>query len=357
MAPGPDLADVLAGVHRRIDRAKAAPLNEQNTKATLIEPVLRALGWDTEDVDEVAREYREERADNPVDYALLVLREPKLLLEAKALGEDLDDRRWAGQIMSYAAVAGAEWIVLTNGDEYRIYNPHASVRVDQKLLIAVRVSSSSPVVEQVLRLLARDQLETNRIASLWQAHFVDRQVRAGLERLFSREDDMVLVNHLLRHTKDLTAEDVRRSLRRCKVTLDFPLLPDEVLRSERPNQKTRKSAPKAARTAAVSAVTLLQIIEAGILRPPVPLTCRYKGKNLSARIEASGAVTFGGASHGSPSAAACAARASVIGRRPDGSPPATNGWAFWRYTSPEGRVMPLDLARQSFAARKVGAPA
>lgn len=38
---------------------------EQNTKATLIEPVAAALGWNLFDPDEVNREHRLRSSDNP----------------------------------------------------------------------------------------------------------------------------------------------------------------------------------------------------------------------------------------------------------------------------------------------------
>ena len=59
------------------------PLNEANTKSGLIEPTLQALGWDIHDPDEVNREYRRQSSDKPVDYALLLLGKPRLLVEAK----------------------------------------------------------------------------------------------------------------------------------------------------------------------------------------------------------------------------------------------------------------------------------
>jgi hypothetical protein len=114
------LSEVLAHVGERIQRYRnSLPINEQNTKAALIDPVLRTLGWDIEDVEEVHREYKLKSADNPVDYALMILRNPRLFIEAKPLGDSLDDRRWASQIMGYASVAGVEWVVLTNGDGKR----------------------------------------------------------------------------------------------------------------------------------------------------------------------------------------------------------------------------------------------
>jgi predicted type IV restriction endonuclease len=46
--------------------------------------MLQALGWDLYDPEEVNREYRRRGADNPVDYALLLLRTPRLFAEPKA---------------------------------------------------------------------------------------------------------------------------------------------------------------------------------------------------------------------------------------------------------------------------------
>lgn len=69
------LARALESVRRRIVRANRSGLNEQNTKATLIEPVLRALGREVDDVEEEVREHRVKARDKPVDYGLLVLRD------------------------------------------------------------------------------------------------------------------------------------------------------------------------------------------------------------------------------------------------------------------------------------------
>src|SRR5688572_2773570 len=96
------LRRTLAIVAERVERHRGSGIREQDTKATLIVPVLRALGWDMEDLDEVKLEYKRVPRANPVDYALLLQREPVLFIEAKSLDENLDDRRWAGQIIGYA---------------------------------------------------------------------------------------------------------------------------------------------------------------------------------------------------------------------------------------------------------------
>lgn len=68
-----DLDLVLASVRERIARHQRENIGEQDTKAALIVPILRALGWDVEDLEDVKLEYRRRPADNPVDYALFLL--------------------------------------------------------------------------------------------------------------------------------------------------------------------------------------------------------------------------------------------------------------------------------------------
>jgi hypothetical protein len=345
------LLPVLAEVRRRIARAKVDGLNEQNTKATLIEPVLKALGWDIEDVEEVVREYGHKRRDKPVDYALLVMREPRLLVEAKALGENLDDRRWANQIMGYAAVAGVEWIVLTDGNEYRIYKALESVPVEEKLLRAVRVTDEQAECDEILGLLSKHQLKTNRIDELWKAYFVDRQVRAAISGFFEGREDVAVVNLILQRTKNLTADEVRGSLRRCKVHLDFPTSPGAMLAPLATAAGTRRSRGPSATSAAVFDVTMREIIDAGILNPPVALHCHYKGRDLVARIHADAQVEFQGKRYTSLSLAGAAARATIIGVRNGGELPSTNGWAFWKYTDAAGESKQIDAARAAYTKR------
>lgn len=347
----PDLAKTLQDVRKKIARAKKNGLNESATKASLIEPVLRALGWDTENFEEVAYEYRSKSADKPVDYGLLLMRTPRLFVEAKGLGHNLDDSKWARQIMTYATVAGVEWVVLTDGNEYRIYNAHALVHVEEKLFRKVVVDSDDSVIQPTLELLARDRMEENRLQVLWRAEFVDRQVKSALERVFSGDGDLLVVNYVASHTKDLTTEEIRQSLRRCRAIFDFPAL-TEVIEGEGPTRKRR-------RTGRVShkegEVTLAMLIQAGLLQAPLALEKKYKGQLLKARLEKGGHVRFGKERYASPSMAAGMARASVIGLRENGTPPPTNGWTFWTYRTAEKLRKTLDDARQRY--EKPGAQA
>ena len=63
--------------------------------------------------------------------------------------------------MSYATVIGVRWCVLANGDEYRIYNSHAAVDVEQKLCRSVHTSdtTNADYVTDTLGLLSKEQMQ------------------------------------------------------------------------------------------------------------------------------------------------------------------------------------------------------
>jgi hypothetical protein len=356
------LETILTQVRERIVRYRDSPIGEQDTKAALIDPVLRALGWDVEDLEEVQREYRLKSTDNPVDYALSILRTPRLFVEAKALGGNLNDRRWANQIMGYAAVAGVEWVILTNGDEYRIYNSHATVPVEEKVFRTIRIADEGSRADDTLAVLSKERMKENWIDVLWKAHFVDRQIRAALEELFSPAPDPSLVRLLGKRVTTLSPGEIKAGLGRVRVRLDFP----EETPPDRPPAPVPAPAPRPARpsgrrraTPSPQAqggphgeatpwrnVSVQDLIAAGLIKPPLHLEKTYKGRRATGRLEADGRVTYDGKTFDSLSIAAGVARASVIGAPPGRKYPQTNGWTFWRFKDANGELKPVDCLRQ-----------
>lgn len=357
------LRAVLREVADRIDRHRGSNIGEQNTKLALINPVLRTLGWDVEDLEDVRSEFRRAPSDKPVDYALMLARTPRLFVEAKALDENLEDRRWANQIVSYATVAGVEWVVLTNGDEYRIYNAHALAPVEEKLFRIVQISEDLDAAAEALALLAKEQVRENSLTGLWQAYSIDRRVKAAVDALFLPEPSPWLVRRLAKDLEGLTNGDVRDALVRARVMIDVPA--QELPRSSRRVVPERQESEighqpvlqPAARTrrvptsVAVQNVSVKQLIEEGLIETPLELTAPYKGHELSARIEAGGRVWCLGETYDSVSLAAAMARRSVIGAPPGRKYPQTNGWTFWRFKDADGRLRELTVLRERLVAR------
>jgi len=314
----PKSVDSLHEVLRRLRAAPLKPMNEENTKASRIDPVLRALGWNVEYADEVQREFKHKPRDKPVDYAL-VDGGVRLFVEAKALGQNLDDHRWTRQIIGYASVAGVRWIVLTDGNEYRIYNASAEVVVEKKLFRKVKISDGGDAVANTLLLLAKDALKGTTIDDLWRAEFIDSQVRDAIEGLFSG-DAKVLADYVGKHTKNLTAAEIRSSIGRCRVNIDF--LGE---RRQTPEPWTGEKDDKQPQPKPRQHLPLMPLIQAGVLKPRVTLTKTYKGKTLTATVLADGKLEVATVEYDSPSKAASVAMARADGRKER----AVNGWDFW----------------------------
>jgi predicted type IV restriction endonuclease len=349
------LIETLLEVQKRIAQSKSKGLNEQNTKATLIEPVLRALGWDVENLEVVEREFKVKKRDKPVDYALFIERGPALFVEAKGLGQDMTDRKWANQIMGYASVAGVPWIVLTNGDEYRVYNAHATVPVEKKLFRTVSVSADPENAAATLALLDKSRMTDSDLEHLWKSHFADQEVRTIIEELFGTGvPDASLVSLVRKRAKGLTATDVKASLARVRVGLDFP--PPQVAVATTPKVKSagktpQKAAGKARKAPTRIEVSVADLIAAGLIKPPLALFRKYRGREVTARIEADGQVTCQGQRFATPSAAGGAARYAAMGSPRGQRHPATNGWSFWQFRDAGGEARELGELREQHLRR------
>ena len=221
------LATTLAKLREKIQQIKNRnePIGEEGIKAGLINPLLVALGWDVEDIDEVRMEYKPRPKDNPVDYALFEGSSPLLFVEAKALDKNVDDDKWIKQTVTYAMVAGVEWCVLTNGDEYRFYNALAKAHVEKKLFRKVRISDTGQVqyVLDTLELLSKEQMRVPVISQIWNRHFVDGKVKAAVDDLFGNKDKRLL-GLLRKKTSGLRPADIRSSLQRASIKVEFPLI-------------------------------------------------------------------------------------------------------------------------------------
>ena len=359
---GQALGETLAQARTRIGQLRERTergerVGEQDTKALLIDPVLAALGWDLGDLDDLRREYRSKPQDNPVDYALLAFGRPLLFIEAKALGTDLSPRRCASQVLAYASIVGVAWCLLTDGDEYRLYNSHAPVDVDEKLFRTVRVSDAdhAQACRETLELLGKERMGESELESLWKSQFIDRRVRVALDDCFSTEDP-ALIRLIRKKTPELAPAEVRESLRRATIGLHFPdvslppVPPNIATSSESvarlPGREAKPPVPAGDRDYKVE---LTDLIAAGLIAAPLKVEKHYKGVRLEATIVQSGQVIWDSTSYDSLSYAAGMARKSVIGTSAGRAYPPTNGWVFWQYRDPKtGRLCYIDELRQQY---------
>lgn len=358
------LADTVAKVAERVEQFKERDrgIGEENTKAILVDPILAALGWCLDELEEVQREYRRKSQDNPVDYALFLIGQPELFVEAKALERDLNDRRWISQILGYATVVGVEWCVLTNGDEYRFYNSHAPVDVEEKLFCSVCVSDQKNRERTIntLELLSKERMKEKQIDVLWKAQTIDQHVKSALEELFSG-DDQGLVRLLSRRLANLHPAEVRDSLKRADIRIAYPVISTASLATQPDTQESDVEPERAGpqgneskrKKRAAHGVSVQDLIDAGLIAPPLLLECTYKGVKLTAEINGQGKVVFDGKEYASLSMAGGMARKTVIGAPADRPYPSTNGWTFWCCRDQgTGELVAVDRLRQEHLSQR-----
>ncbi|MBF0612028.1 MAG: type I restriction enzyme HsdR N-terminal domain-containing protein [Magnetococcales bacterium] len=319
-------------------QGRSAPISEEDTKRVLITPLLQALRWDVLDIDEVRNEFRSQPQDNPVDYALFLNRTPCLFLEAKATNHSLDERKWLSQIVGYAATAGVEWCVLTNGDEYRFYNAHAPVDADRKLFKKVAISDADQHQETVdtLELISKERMADKQINTLWQAHHVDSRVKAVLNEIL--QGDESLIRLIAKREPSLTQGDIRNSLQRADIKVTFPKSPLQTTPSSlaKVNQKSEQKydVPVTPVKSPARRITMKDILDAGLLVAPVKLEAEHKKQTHLAQVEPDGTITFNGQSYKTLSGAGD----TVV---------LCNGWTFWKYRDQNGQLKNLDELRKS----------
>lgn len=104
--------------------------SEALTRYSLIDPLLRELGWDTEDPGIVKPEYSVDIYNGGIaraDYALMGDDKPLMMMEAKKLGESLLAGNAVEQGIRGCINTATDFFVVTDGQKWEIYDTRKRV--------------------------------------------------------------------------------------------------------------------------------------------------------------------------------------------------------------------------------------
>lgn len=150
--PLTQLVEAVRGAKERAERFRNdLQKSEALTRYALIDPILRALGWDTEDPSKVRPEFSTD--SGTPDYALLWDGKPHIMVEAKALGKRLEGAQ--DKAFQYAWQNGVPYYVATDGLRWEVYDVYER-DPKKRTLLQVDVGDSEPgTVARVLLALWR----------------------------------------------------------------------------------------------------------------------------------------------------------------------------------------------------------
>ena len=138
------LTDALALVHDRIRSFEPEfTSNEQQTRLSLVDPILKALGWDPQDPSFVRVEHpvrQRNRRPTRADYTLLDSNDESIaFVEAKKLGTDLGPAHH--QLFEYGTGESVPYAIATNGTNWAVYKQEQTgTDFSSKQLLAVSIT-------------------------------------------------------------------------------------------------------------------------------------------------------------------------------------------------------------------------
>ena len=181
------LLELVETLKERIDaHGDLLRQSEALTRYALIDPLLRELGWDTEDPKLVRPEYplRSEYAQSTrfADYALLEGTDdkPVMMIEAKSLGRSLRDQALL-QGINYCQAEGTKYFTVSDGQRWEVYETHRPVPIDEKRVVEFDLRNQESA-EVCLKVLA-----------LWRPSVQSGNVAAGHESVVGSPEDSPVV--------------------------------------------------------------------------------------------------------------------------------------------------------------------
>jgi len=172
-----------------LEKHRKYGLKEYPTRTIFIDPMLQALGWDVRDPDDVELEFPTIDGKS-VDYALKINNKPILFIEAKPLNDQLDDVKSITQVVGYAANAGVEWCILTNGIKYKVYKTSEKAEAPKKLLFEISLDPKETegmkiqqIAEQFSR-FSRDSIARGVLDEIGEQIFTISKVRKALDKIY-----------------------------------------------------------------------------------------------------------------------------------------------------------------------------
>lgn len=113
-----------------LESAKTRDVNESDTVTIVVDMLSQVFGYDK--YTEITSEFA--IRGTLCDIAIKIEGDLQTLIEVKAIGTELKDQH-TRQAVDYAVNQGTEWVVLTNGAEWRIYSVLFNKPVEQELVV------------------------------------------------------------------------------------------------------------------------------------------------------------------------------------------------------------------------------
>jgi len=242
------IRELVDRYNQLVKEGKTLKFSEADVGSKFILPFIEALGWDIKNIDEVREQRR--TLTGPADYSLNVKGLPKLVVEIKRFDESLDTVRtirgrgesYAEQAIRYAWHMKADWVVLSNFAETRLYYSHV-IKPRDGIVFEFKHNEYLEKIEK-LWILSKESVVSGILDTYEKRRMrseIDEQI---LGDLFACRK--ILVDSISKNNQQLGKEEIRESVQKIldrilviRVTEDRGIIGSDSLWKELDSWKTR----------------------------------------------------------------------------------------------------------------------
>jgi predicted type IV restriction endonuclease len=240
------VADRLAAGLKRfkpvLEAAKARDVNESDTSMIVTDMLAEIFGFDK--YADVTREYA--IRGTYCDLATKIEGQLQTLIEVKAIGLALRENH-VKQAVDYAANQGVEWVVLTNGQHWKVFSVSFSKPISADLVLDLDILAMSPSDEDAIEdlfLLSKEGIQRSGL----DAYNDQLKVRNKFNLAALILSDPIL--HTIRRELKRISPDVRISVDEIKAALSHEVIKRDAIEGEKATEAQRlvsRAASKALR--------------------------------------------------------------------------------------------------------------
>lgn len=363
-----NVKDTILSIKEKIRQIESdgIHLSEIDTRQGLINPLFKALGWDFSDFKSVRSEYKRPGYNESADYAFFASDKedrPSLILEAKVIGKNLNDKKIEKQLCTYLGEMGVKWGVISDGNKYIMYNSKGGISFEEKKFLTMQIKtvdtedgvSLDELVDKFEALLSRSSLSSDDIQKTYEDHITNNQIEDALNSLLSEpfdtlasairkefKEERVQTSDLRIQTKTIVSYLKALSDEDGKIPLDLEsqeiMSQDSILQSVASSEVDKKTEKKVFSPKFKKRLTLFDLLEKDLLHEGDNLKSEHKGEVHWGRVTGNGEIEVEGRLYKSPSSAG-----REVSKK--GSCP---GWNFWKYKNKDGKWQQIDFLRQKY---------
>lgn len=225
-----------------LESAKGRDVNESDTSMIVTDMLAEVFGFDK--YSEVTREYA--IRGTFCDLATKIDGQLQTLIEVKAIGIGLRENH-VKQAVDYAANQGVEWVILTNGQHWKVFSVSFSKPISADLVLDLDLLSMQPADEDAIEdlyLLSKEGVQRSGL----DAYNDQLKVRNKFNLAALIMSDPIL--HTIRRELKRVSPDVRISVEEIKDALAHEVIKRDAIEGEKAVEAQRlisRAASKALR--------------------------------------------------------------------------------------------------------------